>query len=86
MATLKTFLGMGFFKIKMGHLARHCVILPFYSNNLSLNGSTCYPCLLGMLSPKCYCICRLFPIDDHPILLDVVAHIETNIFPFQLTL
>jgi hypothetical protein len=27
-----------------------------------------------------------FQSDDHPILLDVVAHIKTNIFPFQLAL
>ncbi len=32
----------------------------------SFNGSTCYPYLLGMLSPKCYCICHLFPMKWSP--------------------
>jgi hypothetical protein len=32
----------------------------------SFNGSTCYPYLLGMSSPKCYCICHLFPMKWSP--------------------
>jgi hypothetical protein len=34
MATFKKKLGMGFFNIKVGHLAHHHVSLPFYSKGL----------------------------------------------------
>jgi hypothetical protein len=79
---------MGFFNIKVGHLACHCVILPFYSKSLPFPSMVQLATLafLGCFALNVIAFVTRFQSDDHPILLDVVAHIKTNIFPFQLAL
>jgi hypothetical protein len=39
-----------------------------------------------MLGFNAYAFVTHFQWDDHPILFDAIAHVDTDIFPFHLTL
>lgn len=47
---------------------------------------TCHSYFLGMLGFNAYAFVTHFQWDDHPILFYAIAHVDTNIFPFHLTL
>ncbi len=53
---------------------------------LPLCSLDCDPHIFGMLGIITFAFVIHFQHDDHPILLDVIAHVETNISLFQITL
>jgi len=44
------------------------------------------PTFLGCWALITFALVICFRQDDHPILLDAMAHLEINIFPFHVTL
>jgi hypothetical protein len=72
----------------VGHLACRQVILLVFSKGLNL------PSMIGHVSHTflgCWALIvpaliSHFQQDDHPILLDAVAHVEIGTYPFQVAL
>jgi hypothetical protein len=72
----------------MGHLAHCQIIFPIFSRGLDLP-STIWRAALTLLG--CWVIIILalisrFQQNDHPIILDVVAHVKISVYPFQVAL
>ncbi len=86
--TLEKLLNVGPFEGCFDHLV-HCQTIFF----ISLGGLS-LPFVVRIATPrflKCWALIAFtfiihFQHDDHPILLDVVAHVEINTSPFQMTL
>ncbi len=85
---MKKFLGAGYFDGFIDHLTHHQAIFPT---------SLCmfhFHSIVWIVAPTflwCWALIILafviyFQQDDHPILLDVVAHVKTSIPLFQITL
>jgi hypothetical protein len=68
----------------MGHLAHHQVIFPTSLKELGLPSVVPHVALtlLGCWALITITLIIHFKQDDHPILLDVMAHVETDIYPF----
>jgi hypothetical protein len=84
MVTLKTLLGVGSFGIMVGHLVHCQVILFSFIKELGLSSMVqlTTPTFLrrwAMITPT-FVIC--FRQGDHIILLDAMAHIKNETFPF----
>jgi hypothetical protein len=56
----------------------------FKGNRPSLSGSTCRPCFHRILGFDHSCF--YFHQDGHYIFLNVMVHVKTNIYPYQVTL
>jgi len=85
---LEKLLGSGSFGTTLGNLAHHQVTLFVSSRGLSLPLVVQH---VGPTSLRCWTLIVLtlvshFQQDDHFILLDGVAHVKTDSYPFQVTL
>jgi len=85
---LEKLLGVKSFSDFINHLAHHQTTL------LTSLGGFGFPFIVQTITLaflRCRALIALalithFQQDDHPILLDVVAHVETNTSPFQMAL
>jgi uncharacterized membrane protein len=84
MAIMEKLLGMGSFGITMGHLACRYVILPTSLRGLGLPLMVrlVVPTILGCWTLIAFTRVTCCQRNDHHILFNLVAHVETNIFPF----
>jgi hypothetical protein len=83
----KKLLGSRSFGTTMGHLAHHQVVLPIFLKGLGLPSVVRHVALafLGCWALIAITLVFHFKLDDHLTLLNVVAHVETNTYPFQVT-
>ncbi len=85
---LKKLLGARYFGCSISHLT-HCQVI-FLASSGKLHFQNVVwivtPHIFGMLGIIIIAFVIHFQQDDHPIFLDVIAHVETNISLFQITL
>jgi hypothetical protein len=85
---LEKLLGVKSFAIMVGHLTCHHVILPISSKGFGLFSMVRFvaPTFLGCWVLITHALITYFQRDDHLIILDAMAYVETNIFLFQLVM
>ncbi len=85
---LEKLFGAGSFGGSISHLVCHQAILPASLGKFNLPSIVQIVALtfLGCWALNVLALVTHFQQDDHPILLDVITHVETSISPFQMTL